>query len=387
MEAMVSMEPAAPVGRIATKAAEGGSEQKKTIFRDMRRYYCEYCGMCRSKKSLIRCHILSHHKDVLKGAQTDQVSEEKEVSNQPRHTCQECGASFRKPAHLKQHMQSHSLERPFSCPLDDCHLSYRRKDHLTRHLLQHQRKLFACPVENCNRRFAIKSNMGRHVKEIHEDVSPCEGEKQYICQEAGCGKAFKYASKLQKHEDTHVKLDCVEIVCSESGCMKTFTNAECLKAHIQSWHQYVQCEVCGTQYLKKNLKRHQCMHEGGSMMERIKCSFKGCQYTFSNRSNLNQHIKAIHQELRPFACRIPGCGKRFPYRHVRDKHEKSGVHVYVQGDFIEADEQRRARPRGGRKRKCFSVETLQRKRVVTPGQASSLDDGTYYMRWLLSDQP
>ena len=78
------------------------------------------------------------------------------------------------------------------------------------------------------------------------------------------------------------KLDFVEVICCEPGCMKTFTNTECLKAHTQSCHQYVQCEVCGTQQLKKNLKRHQRMHEGGGVTERIKCCFKGCQYTISN---------------------------------------------------------------------------------------------------------
>ncbi|KAF8402348.1 hypothetical protein HHK36_013302 [Tetracentron sinense] len=278
------------------------------------------------------------------------ISGEKEKTKP--NTCEECGASFRKPAYLKQHMQSHSFEREaldptfrtpkceeeafctligpvpgwgisceapssepqsrtisllrgmhFTCPIDDCHSSYRRIDHLTRHLLQHQGKLFICPVENCNR------NSG-------------EGPKQHVCQEIGCGKAFKFASKLRKHEDSHVKLDSVEAICSELGCMKHFTDAQCLKAHLQSRHQYITCEVCGTKQLKKNIKLHMRTHEAheaGGLSERIKCSFKGCLHTFSTQSNLNQHMKAVHLEVRPFACSIPECSMRFPYRHVRDK--------------------------------------------------------------------
>ncbi|XP_020079780.1 transcription factor IIIA isoform X2 [Ananas comosus] len=372
---------------LESDASEGeveseGCAKKQPFFRDIRRYSCEFCGIIRSKKSLIRSHILAHHKDEYKGSQICEDSEENMARKDVSRSCEECGASFQKPAHLKQHMQSHSLERPFSCPVEDCRQSYRRKDHLTRHLHTHEGKLFACTIEGCDRRFNIKANMQRHVKERHEDGSPCENKKQYACKE--CGKTFKYASKLRKHEDSHVKLDCVEVVCCEPGCFKTFTNAECLKAHVQFCHQHTQCEICGTKQMKRNIKRHKRKHEGVIVAERVQCSFKDCHLSFSNRSNLNKHIKACHEQLKPFVCRLSGCGQKFPYRHVRDNHEKSGSHVYLQGDFLEVDEQSQSRCKGGRKRKTLSVETLTRKRVAPPGEASCLDDGTEYMRWLLS---
>ena len=55
----------------------------------------------------------------------------------------------------------------------------------------------------------------------------------------------------------------------------------------------------------------------------------------------------------------------------------------LQGDFVEADEQIRPHP-GGRKRKPISVGTLTRKRVAAPDDAPAYDDGTGYLRWLLS---
>ncbi|XP_074336106.1 transcription factor IIIA-like [Apium graveolens] len=367
---------------------EGATEMKEgPIFRDIRRYYCEYCGICRSKKSLISSHILSQHQDeVNKIKQDDNAEKERLKSN----TCEECGLSFQKPAHLKQHMQSHLLERPFMCPVEDCNSSYRRKDHLNRHLLQHKGKLFECPLTDCSSRFSIQSNMKRHVKEVHDDSSLVEviTQTEYLCPEPGCGKVFRYASRLKKHEDSHVKLESTEAFCSDPSCMKYFTNEQCLKAHIQSCHRYVTCEVCGTEQLKKNLKRHLLTHEARPSSERIKCSFEDCIHTFSTKSNLSQHMKAVHFEQKSFPCSIPGCGMSFTFKHVRDNHEKSGCHRYIQGDFMETDEQFRSRPRGGRKRVCPTVETFTRKRIIPPstGSVSISDQGPDYTSWLLSSE-
>ena len=98
------------------------------------------------------------------------------------------------------------------CTFDDCQASYRRKDHLTRHLLQHEGKTFKCPIENCNLNFSIQGNMKRHVKEIHGEDSTStnvKNQKQFVCPEIGCGKVFKFASKLRKHEDSHGKFPSV----------------------------------------------------------------------------------------------------------------------------------------------------------------------------------
>lgn len=277
--------------------------------------------------------------------------------------------------------QSRSVqnERPYICTIDDCQASYRRKDHLNRHLLQHDGEKFKCPIENCNRDFSLKGNMTRHVKEFHNKDSSTSVDvkiqKQHVCPETGCGKAFKFASKLEKHKDSHVKLESIEVVCLYPGCMKSFTNLQCLRAHTKSCHQYVNCETCGKKQLRKNIKRHLRKHETGSSSEVFHCDYKDCSSTFSSKSNLCKHVKAVHLQDKPFKCGFLDCGMRFSYKHVRDNHEKSGSHVFTLGDFEETDEQFRSRNRGGRKRKCPTVEMLVRKRVAPPTQLELLMKG------------
>lgn len=288
-----------------------------------------------------------------------------------------------------------NYKRPFTCPMEDCNHSYRRKDHLNRHLIQHQGKIFECTIKNCKSKFSIHGNLTRHVNEIHDDLD-CSSddtneenintneEKMHKCSEPGCGKVFKYPSRLQKHEESHVKLDTVEALCGE--CMKYFTNEQCLKAHLQTCHQHINCEICGSKQLKKNIKRHLRTHEKVVSEERIKCTFDGCDLTFSTRSNLAVHVKAAHYQEKPFVCSVSGCGMRFAFKHVRDNHEKSGSHVYTMGDFVEGDDEFRSRERGGVKRKFPGgmIDALTRKRVLPINNESECIQGSDYISWLLS---
>ena len=125
-------------------------------------------------------------------------------------------------------------------------------------------------------------------------------------------------------------------------------------------------------------------------------SFSDFAYTFSEIKSPSTG-QGSTLEHKPFVRSFSGCGMRFANKHVKDKHEKTGRHVYayvsiflthnsipsyvgfwdkhlsrqchiissyvghycfeLQGDFEEADEQF-PRPRGGHKRKYPTIEIL-----------------------------
>ncbi|KAF9188853.1 hypothetical protein BGZ51_000263 [Haplosporangium sp. Z 767] len=68
------------------------------------------------------------------------------------HTCSVVGCSkrFKRLEHLKRHIKTHTLERPFNCPYATCTKKFSRSDNLSQHVKTHQRQLTKLQMKQRN---------------------------------------------------------------------------------------------------------------------------------------------------------------------------------------------------------------------------------------------
>ena len=109
---------------------------------------------------------------------------------------QQCGAAFKKSAHLRQHSLTHSGLKPFTCQI--CLRNFVSRWVLkAHHLTAHDRSAAPTfPCSECNRSFSTKGTLTRH-KASHSDMRP------FLC--PYCPKTFKTYSICKKHVRTHSK--------------------------------------------------------------------------------------------------------------------------------------------------------------------------------------
>jgi len=149
-------------------------------------YICDVCSATfGQKKWLTRHRQIIHNIDVPTWRKTR------------RHLCSYCPASFFHPSKLRDHIRSHTGEKPYICQA--CGKGYARSDYLKEHMRRYhtpggRRKPdpIICKVcgQSCSTTGLFKDHMRIHT-----------GEKPFKCDI--CGEAFRMNRMMKKHRETH----------------------------------------------------------------------------------------------------------------------------------------------------------------------------------------
>ncbi|XP_063238095.1 myoneurin-like [Bacillus rossius redtenbacheri] len=205
-----------------------------------------------------------------------------------KHVCPVCSKAFGSPGKLRQHMYSHTGERPFQC--SQCPKSFSSKFKLVRHVLIHSdERKFHCTI--CDRTFHRKDHLKNHVK-VHSPV-----KRTFRCEKEGCGKEYSSFLSFRKHLAVHAaeegNLEC-------KMCGKTFATKEEIVYHLKvhagsrtvknpSDKKYL-CDHCDRKFFtRKDVRRHLVVHTG---KRDFLCQF--CPQRFGRKDHLVRHIKKSH---------------------------------------------------------------------------------------------
>lgn len=162
-------------------------------------------------------------------------------------TCKICLKTFAQNSNYKNHIRTHSNERPFVCNI--CSIGFKERYHLKKH------------------------NLFVHTSEMKEDCKIC-------------GKRFKDSTAVRAHERTHS--DLRPYVCLR--CNKAFKTSECL------WHHENRSKACVKNYLKKSPGSDLKIESKKIKVDRQERKESSCealdkdsQETFPSKSTQNSH--------------------------------------------------------------------------------------------------
>lgn len=132
-----------------------------------------------------------------------------------------------------------------------------------------------------------------------------------------CNKLFRTNYKLREHMQTHAENNA-KFICDFAGCAKAFKSKIGLKEHAarHSGEHNFTCDICHKKFLLRSyFVAHKKIH---SNIKEFSCTM--CSKTFKSKQNLVNH-ENFHYGLKSFTCET--CQKSFTTKTNLDVHMKS----------------------------------------------------------------
>ena len=259
------------------------------------KFVCDTCGKEFSRRQHLKSHVNNIHKKQRKCKYCEDIFPSSELLKahmkqahpkiEPEilqiHTCEHCGKQFKRPSHLKVHIDT-----------------------------IHEGKRVNC--EYCGKSFTQTSGLRSHIRNIHIN----EGAKNYSCEQ--CGKTYTSKIYLKAHiESIHEGIK--RFICPV--CAHPFATKANMEVHIKCVHNKIKdeiCDLCGKAFgTAKELKIHKrTVHEGIKPVrvhKNIKCSF--CDKVYGRPSHLRRHIITAHGGLKLLK--------------LNDQHREKPSHPYL----------------------------------------------------------
>ncbi|XP_055712279.1 zinc finger protein 184-like [Phlebotomus papatasi] len=162
---------------------------------------CPYCDKKFTQKNSVQSHINCMH-----------------FKEKP-FICEECGKSCGQKSALKQHMETHTEERPFKCFM--CPKMFKSAQQAKMHEIWHKDITYPCP--HCDLKLKSKITLRSHML-VHSDV------RKYKCNY--CGNEFKRSKTLKNHLILHTGQRPYEC----PFCDKTFAHGSNCRSHQKKSH-------------------------------------------------------------------------------------------------------------------------------------------------------